>query len=175
MQEVTLSDEQIACAPASVRAWIEARAAVEPAHPSSDALDLSGTEHLSCATSPEIDALFAALAADFHATFLLYELGRRSPRLIEINSLCGHAIGDVLCRSRLQRGERLLGPLQAIADAYQRIRQAPQATLFGLHPDGYIFTRAETFAAIERHWNGVLRGLDLIVESCGELHGEGAA
>jgi hypothetical protein len=78
-----------------------------------------------------------------------------APFVSELSSNPSNA-ADILRHTRLSDGDRLVDCFTAINQAFQTIRNDPEATLFGFDQQGHVFIHQTTHDGIRQLWEQLL-------------------
>lgn len=158
MTSFTFSVEQIRAAPPEVRRWIEREIATSlaaidrPAHepPQEHAATLAACE------PEEALRIFQLIKDNFLFTQVFFELARELPGGPRAPSLHALSVAEILRHTRLTDGDRLVECFTAINEAFQSVRDDPQASLFGFDQHGYVYIHETTHRSIRLVWERVL-------------------
>jgi hypothetical protein len=155
MISFAFSLDQVKSAPPEVRRWIEREAATalaalsrpepDPLHPHAAAL--------SACTVPEAAEVFALIKGNFLLSQVFFELGREMPGNRGGPSLCALSLMDILRHTRLADGDRLVDCFNAINQAFQTVRNDPEASLFGFDQYGQVWIHQTTHDSIRELWD----------------------
>lgn len=154
MISLTFSLDQLKSAPPEVRRWIEREAAAalaalsrpEPDPPHSHAAALS-----TC-TLPEAAEVYELIKGNFLLSQVFFELAREMPGNRGEPSLLALSLVDMLRHTRLADGDRLVGCFNAINQAFQTVRNDPEASLFGFDQYGQVWIHQRTHDSIRELW-----------------------
>jgi hypothetical protein len=154
MTSFTFSIEQVRSAPPEVRRWIE--------HEIMAALaGLNKSEHdpsqihaaaLAACMLQEAAQLFEMIKGNLLLSQIFFELARGMPTSHGAAPLHPISVGDILRHTRLGNGDRLVDCFTAINQAFQTIRNDPEATLFGFDQQGHVFIHQATHDSIRQLW-----------------------
>ena len=154
MTSFTFSAEQMRSAPPEVRRWIEREVTATLAA-------LSKSEHdpthlhsaaLAACMPQEAAQLFEMIKGNFLLSQVFFELARDTPNSLGAAPLHPLSLGDILRHTRLSDGDRLVDCFTAINQAFQTIRNDPEATLFGYDHYGHVFVHQTTHDSIRQLW-----------------------
>jgi hypothetical protein len=154
MTGFTFSLEQLRSAPPEVRRWVEreiAASLAQIAGPARSAAPVH-TPALAACMPGEAAQLFQLIRGDFPLSQIFFELGRETPDAHGTAPLHAVSIGELLRHTRLGRVERLGEYFGAINQAFQAIRNDPEATLFGFDQQGHVFVHEATCRSIRQLW-----------------------
>jgi hypothetical protein len=154
MTSFTFSIEQVRSAPPEVRRWIEREIKAALA-------TLNGPEHdpsqvhaagVAACMPQEAAQLFEMIKSNFLLSQVFFELARDTPNSRGAAPLHPISVADILRHTRLGDGDRLVDCFTAINQAFQMIRNDPEATLFGFDQQGHVFIHQTTHDSIRRLW-----------------------
>ncbi|MGP0092157.1 MAG: hypothetical protein ACLPKB_19695 [Xanthobacteraceae bacterium] len=171
---ITLSPEQIRTAPPEVRRWLEQELAVSLGlHAPESPVAQPITPHLVACTVEEAAQVLSLIQSILPVVNVFFELGREGGSA-GIEGVEAFRLADILQHTRLQTLDQLAASLDAINNAFRRVRGDVNATLYGLDRRGYCFVARETQRSILRIWQEVVaeRGSQVSVK---EPNAEGAA
>jgi hypothetical protein len=157
MISITISPEQLAAAPPDVRRWLESEVAstlafVERQHGPAKA----PAAELAACSPEEVAQIFELVRHDYLAASLLCELGREQDVGHSTPPYRAISIADLVRRSRLGSGDRLMVRLEAINAALHRIRGDAAASMFGFDQFGRLYIHEVTQRHIAELWNRLL-------------------
>jgi hypothetical protein len=154
MTSFTFSLEQLKAAPLEVRRWFEheigaalgvlGRLDQDPSH--------AHGASLSACTLEEALQMYEAIKDNFLLSQLFFELAREAPAGRAAPPLHALNIADMLRHTRLPDGDRLADCLTAINQVFHRVRNDPQAALFGFDQFGHVYIHEETHHSIRALW-----------------------
>jgi hypothetical protein len=154
MTSFTFSIEQVRSAPPEVRRWIE--------HEITAAFGaLNRSEHdpsqvraaaLAACMPQEATQAFEMIKGNFLLSQVFFELARDMPNSHNAAALHPLSVADILRHTRLGDGDRLVDCFTAINQAFQAIRNDPEATLFGFDQQGHVFVHQVTHDSIRQLW-----------------------
>lgn len=158
MTSFTFSVEQLRAAPPEVRRWVEREIAAglaaldrpqhEPSH-----------EHaatLAACEPQEALQVFEMIRGNFLYTQVLFELARELPGGPRAPELHAFSVAEILRHTRLADGDRLVACFTAINQAFQSVRNDPEAALFGFDQQGYVYVHETTHRSIRLVWERLL-------------------
>jgi hypothetical protein len=153
MTGFTLSVEQLQSAPPEVRQWVVNAVAQEIAklsrpHPASPP---EQSAELAACSFEEAVQVFELIRDDFAAVHVFLELARDAHPGYHDAPLRILALSDILRATRLDE-RRLAGCFDAISQAFQRVRNDPEAALFGFDQAHHVFIHETTQRSIQRLW-----------------------
>jgi hypothetical protein len=154
MISFTFSIEQIRAAPPEARRWIEREITTALAafnRPEHDPSQVHETALAACLPQ-EAAHLFELIKGNFLLSQVFFELARDMPNSSGAAPLHPLGISDMLRHTRLGDGDRLVDCFTAINQAFQTIRNDPEATLFGFDQRGHVFVHETTHASIRQLW-----------------------
>jgi hypothetical protein len=96
--------------------------------------------------------LFELIKGNFLLTQVFFELARETPNSHGAAPLYPISIADILRHTRLGDGDRLVDCFTAINQAFQSIRNDPEATLFGFDQYGHVFIHQTTHDSVRQIW-----------------------
>ena len=154
MTSFTFSIEQVRSAPPEVRRWIEHEITAAFAA-------LNRSEHnpsqvhaaaLAACMPQEAAQLFEIIKGNFLLSQVFFELARDMPNGHGPAPLYPLSVADIIRHTRLADGDRLVDCFTAINQAFQTIRNDPEATLFGFDQQGHVFIHQTTHDNIRQLW-----------------------
>ena len=154
MTSFTLSVEQVRSAPPEVRRWIEREVAAALAAVNRSEHDPSRVHAAALAACMPQEALqlFEMIKGNFLLSQVFFELARDMPNSHGAAPLHALNFADILRHTRLGDGDRLVDCFTAINQAFQTIRNDPEATLFGFDQQGHVFIHQLTHNSIRQLW-----------------------
>jgi hypothetical protein len=154
MTNFTFSVEQVRSAPPEVRRWIEREIAASVAAMSKAEHDASQVHAaaLAACLPEEAAQIFELIRGNFLLSQVFFELARETPNSQGAAPLYPVSIADILRHTRLSDGDRLVDCFTAINQAFQSIRNDPDATLFGFDQYGHVFVHQTTHDSIRQLW-----------------------
>ena len=158
MTSFTFTAEQLRAAPPEVRHWVENEVATALAALDVAARDPSQVQaaRLAACTPEEAMQVFELLGGNHLLVQVLMELGRDAPNRGAAPPLHALDVRDLLRHTRLADGDRLAGCLSAINQAFQRVRNDPEASLFGFDPYGHVYIHETTHASVRQLWEQLI-------------------
>jgi len=154
MISLTFSLDQIKSAPPEVRRWIEREAAAaltalrrpepDPLHPHAVAL--------SACTVTEAVEVYELIKGNFLLSQVFFELAREMPGNRTGPALYSLSLVDMLRPTRLADGDRLVDCFNAVNQAFQTVRNDPEASLFGFDQYGQVWIHQTTHDNIRELW-----------------------
>jgi len=154
MTSFTFSVEQVKSAPPEVRRWFEREIAASVAalgRPEHDPSQAHAAALAAC-TPDEAFQIFELIKGNFLLSQVYFELGREMPSSPAAPPLHALSIADILRHTRLPDGDRLGDCLTAINQAFQSIRNTPDAALFGFDQYGHVYIHETTHHSIRQVW-----------------------
>jgi hypothetical protein len=154
MMSFTFSIDQVRPAPLEVRRWIEREVTAAVAL-------LQGIEHdpsqlhetaLSACTPHEAAEVYELIRGNFLLSQVFFELAREAPRNRGEAPLHALGLADMLRHTRVADGDRLVECFTAINQAFQTIRNDPEASLFGFDQYGHVWIHQTTHESIRELW-----------------------
>jgi len=160
MTSFTFSAEQVQAAPPEVRRWMEneiVKALSLQAHSLGEPSQLQASTPTVC-TIDELVQLLNLISGNFLVTRVFFELARET--FITPNSLGLHVLkrNDMQRHVQLGDGHLLIDCLNAINQAFQRIRNDPTASLFAGDESGHIYIHEATYRNIRQLWEKLVLG-----------------
>jgi hypothetical protein len=154
MTSFTFTPEQVRSAPPEVRRWIEHEIAATLAALSKSEHDPSQVHAAALAACMPHEAaeVFELIKGNFLLSQVYFELAREMPSSRGSVPLHALSIADILRHTRLADGDRLVDCFTAINQAFQTIRNDPEATLFGFDQYGHVFIHQTTHDSIRQLW-----------------------
>jgi hypothetical protein len=154
MTSFTFTADQIRSAPAEVHRWIENEILTaltvldKPVH---DPSHVPATELAAC-TPDEALQVLELIKGNFLLTQVFFELARELPNRQFAAPLHALDVGTMLRNTRLSDSGRLSDCLAAINQAFQRVRNDPEAALFGFDQHGDVYVHEATHLSVRRLW-----------------------
>jgi hypothetical protein len=153
MTSFTFSAAQVRSAPAGVRQWIENEVAANHlapnrVHSQPPSKDLANLEPC---TLDEVARIFEAIREDVAATRVFLELAREAPVGVDTQPLHALSIREIMSHTQLNDG-RLVDCFRAINQAFQQIRNNPEAALFGFDQANHVYIHETTHRSIRALW-----------------------
>jgi hypothetical protein len=102
--------------------------------------------------------MFAAIKDNFLLSHVFFELAREGPASRAAPPLHSLNIADMLRHTRLPDGDRLADCLTAINQMFQRVRNDPEAGLFGFDQFGHVYIHDTTHHSIRTLWEQLFAG-----------------
>src|SRR5690349_5002546 len=154
MTSFTFTPEQFRSAPLEVRRWIEHEIAATLATLSKSEHDPSEVHAAALAACMPHEAaeVFELIKGNFLLSQVYFELAREAPSSPGSPPLHALSIAEILRHTRLADGDRLVDCFTAINQAFQTIRNDPEATLFGFDQQGHVFIHQTTHDSIRQLW-----------------------
>lgn len=154
MMSFTFSIDQLRSAPPEVRRWIEREVTAAVA-------SLQGVDHdpsqlhaatLAACTPQEAAEVYELIRSNFLLSQVFFELAREAPRNRGEAPLHALGLADMLRHTRVGDGDRLVECFTAINQAFQTVRNDPEASLFGFDPYGQVWIHQTTHDSIRELW-----------------------
>jgi hypothetical protein len=160
MISFTFSAEQLRSAPLEVQRWVEREVAAALAALGKSHHDPSQVHAAALApcTPEEAAQLFEVIRGNFLLTMVFFELAREIPNSHDLAPLHPLSIAEILRHTRLGNGDRLADCFAAINQAFQAIRNDPEAALFGFDQFGHVFIHETTHVSIRQLWEQLSAG-----------------
>jgi len=156
MVGITLSPEQIRAAPPEVRRWLEQELAVSfGLHTPEPPVAQPSSPHLVACTVEEAAQVLSLIQGILPVASVFFELGREGGSA-GVEGLQAFRLTDILQHTRLQTLDQVGDCLDAINNAFRRVRGDVNATLYGLDRRGYCFVAQETQRSIQRIWQQIV-------------------
>ena len=154
MTSFTFSIEQVTSAPPEVRRWIEREITETLAALNRSEHDPSQVHAAALAgcMPQEAAQLFELIKDNLLLSQVFFELARDMPNSRGAAPLHPLSVADILRHTRIGDGDRLVDCFTAINQAFQTIRNDPEATLFGFDQQGHVFIHQTTHDSIRRLW-----------------------
>jgi hypothetical protein len=154
MTGFTFSIEQVRSAPPEVRRWIEREITAALAALNRSEHDPSQVHEaaLAACMPQEAAQLFEVIKGDFLLSQVFFELARDMPNGHGPARFHPLSVADIVRHTRLTDGDRLVDCFTAINQAFQTIRNDPEATLFGFDQQGHVFIHQTTHHSIRQLW-----------------------
>jgi hypothetical protein len=158
MTSFTFTVEQLRAAPPEVRRWIEREIAGALAALDGAERDPSQVHAPALAACEPEEALqlFDLIKGNFLLSQVFFELTRDTPDSRAAPALHAFSFADILRHTRLTDGDRLIACFNAINQAFQRVRNDPEATLFGFDQYGHVYVHETTHRSIRQAWEQAL-------------------
>ena len=154
MMSFTFSIEQVRSAPPEVRRWIEREVTAAVAllqGVEHDSSQLHETALAACALQ-EAAEVYELIRSDFLLSQVFFELAREAPRNRGEAALHALGLADMLRHTRVADGDRLVECFTAINQAFQTVRNDPEASLFGFDQYGHVWIHQTTHDSIRELW-----------------------
>src|SRR5437870_4700665 len=154
MTSFTFSLEQVRSAAPEVRRWIEREITATLAalgRSDHDPFQVH-TAGLAACMPEEASQILELVKGNFLLSQVFFELARETPNSRTTPPLHALGIADILHHTRLDDGDRLVDCFTAINQAFQTIRNDPEATLFGFDQYGHVFIHETTHHSIRQLW-----------------------
>jgi hypothetical protein len=154
MTSFTFSIEQVRSAPPEVRRWVEHEimAALAALNKSEHDPSQIHAAALAACMPQEAAQLFEMIKNSFLLSEVFFELARDMPNSHGSAPFHPLSVADILRHTRLSDGDRLVDCFTAINQAFQTIRNDPEATLFGFDQQGHMFIHQTTHDSIRQLW-----------------------
>ena len=154
MTSFTFSIEQVRSAPPEVRRWIEHEITAAFAALNRSEHDPSQVHAaaLAACMPQEAAQLFEMIKGNFLLSQVFFELARDLPISHGPKPLHPLSVADIIRHTRLADGDRLVDCFTAINQAFQTIRNDPEATLFGFDQQGHVFIHQTTHDSVRQLW-----------------------
>jgi hypothetical protein len=154
MISFTISFDQVNSAPPGVRRWIEREAAAALAALSRPEPDLSHPHAASLAacTPEEAAEVYELIKGNFLLSQVFSELARETPGNRSGPPLHALNLADMLRHTRLADGDRLVDCFSAITQAFRKVRNDPEASLFGFDQYGQVWIHQTTYKSVRALW-----------------------
>jgi hypothetical protein len=154
MTSFTFSIEQVRSAPPEVRRWIERETTAALAalnRPEHDPSQVHAAALAACMPQ-EAAQVFEMIKGNFLLSQVFFELARDMPNSHGPAPLHPLSVADIIRHTRLADGDRLVDCFTAINQAFQTIRNDPEATLFGFDHQGHVFIHQTTHDSVRQLW-----------------------
>lgn len=154
MTSFVFSVEQLRAAPPEVRRWIEREIAQSLAaleRPEHEPAPMHEAELAACRPEEAVQ-IFEMIKDNFLCSQVFFELARDMPGGRAVPPLHAFGIADILRHARLADANRLVECFTAINQAYQTVRDDPQASLFGFDEQGHVYIHETTHRSIRLVW-----------------------
>jgi len=154
MMSFSFSIDQVRSAPPEVRRWIEREVTAAVAL-------LQGVEHdpshlheasMAACTPQEAAEVYELIRGNFLLSQVFFELAREAPRNRGETPLHALGLANMLRHTRVADGDRLVECFTAINQAFQTIRNDPEARLFGFDQYGQVWIHQTTHDSIRELW-----------------------
>ena len=154
---ITLTTDQIRNAPAQVRQWIEHEviAALGLAADAPPAVEHPQGAHLVACTAEDAAAVLAEIKALMPAFNVFFEFARPGISFGQPPVMAFRLI-DILHHTRLQDIGQVIECLEAINEAFARVRRDPSAKFGGFDNQGHCLIRPETQQSVAALWQSIL-------------------
>lgn len=153
---ITLTTDQIRNAPKEVRHWIEHEViaslglAAEPPMPQP-----AQATHIAACSEEEAAAILAQVRGMLPAVNVFFEFGRPGIAFGQ-PPVMGFRLIDILHHTKLQNIGQLMTCLEAINDAFMRLRGDPNVRFCGFDNEGHCFITPETQVSVAALWHDVI-------------------
>ena len=157
MISFTLSIEQLQSAPPEVRQWIVneiATGLMKLDHPRPQPVPAHEPELAACDPDEAVQ-MFELIRDDYAATRVFLEFAREASLNQVAPTLHAISIGQMLRYTGLTQS-RLLECLTMISSAFQRVRNAPDAALFGFDQANHLYIHDRTHRSISALWDALM-------------------
>jgi hypothetical protein len=154
----TFSEEQVRSAPPEVRQWIinEVTAALLALTKDRPVPSPAHAANLAACTLDEGVRIFEAIRGDVAATRVFLELAREAP--VGVNTQPLHALSIAEIMRHTQLNDTHLGDcFRAINQAFQQIRNDPEAALFGFDQANHVYIHETTHRNIRALWEELIQ------------------
>ena len=155
MTSFSFTAEQIKSAPPEVRRWFENQIVLLLRELSEQRPQPAHAPELAACTADEAEAIFELIRADFAATQVLLELGREAPLATGPSGLHALSIAEIKRNLRLP-DDRLADCFGAINQAFMRVRNDAEASLFGFDQVSHVYITEATHRSIRALWQKLL-------------------
>jgi hypothetical protein len=154
MTSFTFSLDQVKSAPPEVRRWIEHEVTAALAVLSQSERDPSQLHAaaLAACTPQEAAETYELIKGNFLLSQVFFELAREMPGSRGAGPLLALGLADMLRHTRLADGDRLVECFTAINQAFQAVRNDPEASLFGFDQYGQVWIHQTTHDSIRELW-----------------------
>jgi hypothetical protein len=157
--------EQLRTAPPEVRRWIATEmaqtiAALGISSPGGAGAQMPPPTLAAC-THDEALQIFEAIRGNFMLAQLFLELAREPGMEPTHPGLHPLRISDILRHTRITDGDRLIEALSAINAMLRRLRNDPDAALFGFDDYGHVYIHEATHRAVRQVWEEITRVMPL--------------
>ncbi|WP_024507467.1 hypothetical protein [Bradyrhizobium sp. ARR65] len=153
---ITLTTDQIRNAPKEVRQWIEheviASLGLATEAPMPQPVQAA---HISACSEAEAAAILAQVRGMLPAVNVFFEFGRPGVVFGEPPVMAFRLI-DILHHTKLQNMGQVMTCLEAINDAFIRLRGDPNVRFCGFDNEGHCFVTPETQVSIAALWHEVI-------------------
>ena len=152
MTSFTFSAEQVKSAPPEVRHWIEneiVKALALPSHIPQES-QKAHENALAASSLEEVAQVFNLISSNFLVTQVFFELARENHIARPISPLHALTLSDIQRHVQIADGEVLVQCLNVINQAFQRVRNNPEVSLFGSDEHGHIFVHEITHRNIRQ-------------------------
>ena len=158
MTSFTFSAAQVRSAPAGVRQWSENEGAANLLAPNSAHSQPSPAHaaNLESCTLDEVARMFEAVREDVATTRVFLELAREVPVGVNAQPLHALSIGEIMRHTQLN-DSRLGDCFRAINQAFQQIRDNPEAALFGFDQANHVYIHETTHRNIRALWEELIQ------------------
>jgi len=158
MTSFTFSEEQVRSAPPEVRQWIlnEASAALLALTKDRPVPSPTHAATLAACTIEEGLQIFEAIRDDVATTRVFLELAREVPVGVNSHPLHTLNIAEIMRHTQLD-DSRLIECFRTINQAFQQIRNNPEATLFGFDQTNHVYIHETTHRNIRALWEKLVR------------------
>ena len=153
MVRITVSAEQIRNAPPEVRRWLQQQliASLGLEEPAAEAR----SPHLVACSVDEAAQVLSLLQGVLPTTNVFFELAREGAS-VGMRGLEAFRLVDMMQHARLQNLDQLFRCLEAINEAFRRVRGDPDAMLCWLDDRGYCLIAEQTQRSILQTWQHIV-------------------
>ena len=158
MMSFTLSLEQLQTAPIEVRQWIvnEVAAAMAKLNYAQPRPSPEHAPELAACEPNEAAQILELIRNDYAATRVFLELGREASLSQAAPASHVLSVSQILRYTGLGK-DRLIECLMLINGAFQQIRHAPEAVLFGLDQADHLYIHDATHRSIRALWEALMQ------------------
>jgi len=152
---ITLTTDQIRNAPAPVRQWIEVIAALGLSDEAPDAAEHPQAAHLLGCSTEDAAAVLAQIQGMVPAFNVFFEFARPGISFGQPPVMAFRLI-DILYHTRLQDIGQVIECLEAINEAFARVRGDASAKFCGFDNQGHCLIAPQTQKSVATLWQGIL-------------------
>lgn len=153
---ITLTTDQIRNAPKDVRQWIEHEVIASLGLAAEPPMSVPAqATHISACSEEEAAAILAQVRGMLPAVNVFFEFGRPGVAFGQPPVMAFRLI-DILHHTKLQNMGQVMTCLEAINDAFTRLRGDPSVRFCGYDNEGHCFVAPETQVSVAALWHAVI-------------------
>jgi hypothetical protein len=152
---ITLTTDQIRNAPKEVRQWIEHEVIASLGLAAEPMPQPMQAAHIAACSEEEAAAILAHVRGMLPAVNVFFEFGRPGVAFGQPPVMAFRLI-DILHHTKLQNIGQVMTCLEAINDAFARLRGDPNVHFCGFDNEGHCFIAPETQVSVASLWHDVI-------------------